>query len=143
MARVERTTSIDAPVEKVFDYWSDPTNHLHLWLNIVHVTNVEQLPNGGSRHRWTYSLGGMRLDGTVEDIEFVANQRIVSTIKGAIKSTFRTRFQPGDGGARVTTEVEYTVPIPLLGKLAVAFIIRGMEWEIDSALANLKARMER
>ena len=38
--------------------------------------------------------------------------------------------------------VEYTVPIPLLGKLAEAFIVRMNDREGDLTLANLKARME-
>jgi hypothetical protein len=42
----------------------------------------------------------------------------------------------------VTVQVEYTVPIPLLGKLAEAFIIKQNEHEADVMLANLKARME-
>jgi hypothetical protein len=42
----------------------------------------------------------------------------------------------------VTTEVEYTVPIPLLGKLVEAFIVKQNEHEAELFLANLKARME-
>jgi hypothetical protein len=38
--------------------------------------------------------------------------------------------------------MEYTVPIPLLGKLAEAFIRRLNENEMDVVLSNLKARME-
>jgi hypothetical protein len=39
-------------------------------------------------------------------------------------------------------KVEYTVPLPLLGKLAEAFIVKQNEHEADVMLANLKARME-
>jgi len=42
----------------------------------------------------------------------------------------------------VTSQVEYTVPVPLLGKLAEAFILKQNEHESDVMLANLKARME-
>jgi hypothetical protein len=43
---------------------------------------------------------------------------------------------------RVTVETEYTVPIPLLGKLAEAFIVKQNEHEVEMILANLKVRME-
>jgi hypothetical protein len=42
----------------------------------------------------------------------------------------------------MTMEVEYVVPIPLLGKLAEAFIVKQNEHEAEAMLANLKARME-
>jgi hypothetical protein len=43
---------------------------------------------------------------------------------------------------KLTVEVEYTLPIPLLGKVAQAFIVRQNERELELALANLKATME-
>jgi len=42
----------------------------------------------------------------------------------------------------VTFEAEYSVPLPLLGKLAEAFIIKQNEREAELLLANLRARME-
>ena len=42
----------------------------------------------------------------------------------------------------MTVQVEYTVPIPLLGRLAEAFIIKQNENEMNVLLANLKARLE-
>ena len=56
---------------------------------------------------------------------------------------FESIFTVGKGDAtKVTFGVEYTVPIPLLGKLAEAFIVRMNDREGDLLLANLKARME-
>lgn len=50
--------------------------------------------------------------------------------------------QPEDGGTKVTVEVEYTVPIPVLGKVAESFIVKANEREIELLLANLKDRLE-
>ena len=50
--------------------------------------------------------------------------------------------QPEDGGTKVTFDAEYTVPIPLLGKLAEAIIVKQNEREADVLLSNLKDRME-
>lgn len=141
MAGLERTITIDASVEKVFEYWTSP-DHLADWPNIVHITDVQQLRTGGRSYRWVYNLGGMRLDGTLEDIEVITGQRKVSKIRGAIDLTLTARFQPADGGTKVTVEVSYRVPIPVLGKVAEAFIIQGMEREIGAMLANLKNRLE-
>ena len=51
-------------------------------------------------------------------------------------------LQPEDDGTKVTFTAEYTVPIPVLGKLAEAIIVRMNDHEGDIVVANLKARME-
>jgi hypothetical protein len=85
---------------------------------------------------------GMRFEGTTEDVEFVPNQRTVSKSKGGIENTIVGAFQPENGGTRMTLDIEYTVPVPLLGKLAEAFIVRVNEREVETLLANLKDRLE-
>jgi hypothetical protein len=84
----------------------------------------------------------MRLDGTVEDVKLVRNVRHVRKIGGAIDVMLIAGFQPEEAGTRVTLEVNYRVPIPVLGKMAEAFILQGMEREIDAMLANLKRVLE-
>jgi hypothetical protein len=42
----------------------------------------------------------------------------------------------------MTTLTEYKIPVPLLGKVAEAFIVKMNENESDTILANLKARLE-
>jgi hypothetical protein len=42
----------------------------------------------------------------------------------------------------VTFEAEYTMPIPLLGKMAEAIAVKANEREIELMLANLKDMME-
>ncbi|MBU0493591.1 MAG: SRPBCC family protein, partial [Chloroflexi bacterium] len=77
-----------------------------------------------------------------ETTEYIPNQRIVTQSTTGIANTFTWTYQSEDGGTRVTLEVAYTVPVPLLGKLAAALIVRQNEREAETLLANLKARME-
>jgi len=143
MAKVERTIHINAPVEKVFGYLADPTNLPEIWPSLIEVKDVKQTPEGvGSSNRWVYKMAGMRFEGTTEVTEYVANQRTVVKDKGGIEATRTTTFQPEAGGTKCTAVTEYTVPIPLLGKLAEAVILRLNEHEADAFWANLKARME-
>lgn len=143
MPKIERTIIIDAPVEKVFNYvHKDPSSLLEIWPSLVEVKDVERLPNGGNRFRWVYNLAGVRLEGTSEDIEYIPNQHVVSKTKGGVDATYTWTYDPEDGGTRMTEEVEYTVPIPVLGRVAEAFIIRANEREADLFLANLKDKME-
>jgi hypothetical protein len=38
--------------------------------------------------------------------------------------------------------VEYTIPVPVLGKLGEALILKQNEREADQAMANIKAKLE-
>jgi len=38
--------------------------------------------------------------------------------------------------------VEYTIPVPVLGKLGERMVLRQNEREADQAMANIKAKME-
>jgi len=87
-------------------------------------------------------MAGIHLEGTTEGVESIANQRIVSKTKGGVESTQTWMFQPEGDETKVTFEVEYTVPIPVLGKLAEAIIVKMNEHEGEVILANLKTRME-
>jgi len=144
MAKTVKTINIKAPVEKVYDYISEPTNLPEIWPSLVEIKDVQKLPSGGTRDRWVYKMAGILLEGTSEseDAECIPNQRLVSKTKGDVESTMTWMFQPEAGETKVTLEVEYTVPIPVLGKLAEAIIVKMNEHEGELILANLKARME-
>jgi hypothetical protein len=51
-------------------------------------------------------------------------------------------IQSEEGGTKPALEVEHSIPVPLLGNLAEAVIIKQNDREMDTMLANLKARME-
>jgi len=142
MVKMVKTINIKAPVEKVFDYISEPTNLPEFWPSLVEVKDVQRLPSGGTKNRWVYKMAGIHLEGTSEDAEHIPNQRLVSKTKGGVESTQTWVFQPEAGGTKVTFEIEYTVPIPVLGKLAEAVIVKMNDHEGELILANLKARME-
>lgn len=142
MAMVTVSTRINAPVEKVFQYMHVPENQVEIWPSLIEVRNVSQLPNGGHKFDWTYKMAGMRFQGSTEDVEFISNSRVVANSHGGIQSTFTWIYERENGGTKLTMHVNYTVPIPLLGKLAETFILRQNEKEADVLLANLKTRME-
>jgi uncharacterized protein YndB with AHSA1/START domain len=142
MANVKKTITIAAPAEKVFGYISEPTNLPEFWPSLVEVTDVRRLANGGTSNRWVYKMGGIRLEGTSDDQEYVANQRLVSKTTGGADSIQTWMLEPDADGTKVTFEIQYTVPMPVLGRLAEAVIVKMNEREGDLILANLKSRME-
>ncbi len=142
MAKIESSVTINAPVEKVFEYAAQPENLPEIWPSLVEVSNIKELPNGGHSWEWVYKMAGMRFSGASTQTEFVVNERTVDESTGGIESTITWLFQPEDGGTKLTSLVEYKIPVPLLGKIAEAFIVKFNENESETILANLKARME-
>jgi uncharacterized membrane protein len=142
MPKIGKSISINAPAEKIFDYWTEPANLPEVWPSVVEVKDRQRLPNGGNFFRWVYKMAGMRFEGTSQDVEYVTNRRTVTDLKGGIDSTITVTLQPEGDGTQVAFEVEYTVPVPLLGKLAEAAIVKLNQNEIELLLANLRVRME-
>jgi len=140
LARVEKEVIVNAPVEKVFSYISEPNNLLEFWPSLVEIKDVQSLPNGGYSARWVYKMAGMRFDGTGEYTQVIPNHWIIIETKGGVSSTITWTFRSVQDGTRVNLTVEYRVPIPLLGKLAEAIIVMMNEQEGDLMMANLRAR---
>ena len=142
MAKVSKSILINAPVEKVFRYCTDQTNMPEIWPSMVENKVLERLPNGGTKSQYVYKMAGMRFEGVSIDTEFIANQRTVSKTEGGIESEITWEYQLEGEATKVTFGAEYTVPIPLIGKSAEAFIVKQNENEAETILTNLKARME-
>ncbi|MGB3702887.1 MAG: SRPBCC family protein [Anaerolineales bacterium] len=140
MATIKSSITINAPVEKVFEY-TKPGNLPEIWPSLVEVKNIKELPNGGYSWDWVYKMAGMKFNGSSEHVEFVENERTVSQSTG-IDSTITWTYEPVGGGTKMTTLTEYKIPVPLLGKVAEVFIVKMNANESETILANLKARME-
>ena len=141
MAKLERSITINAPVEKVFTYIEDPMSNPEWLPSMMEVKDVVG-EGAEKRFRWAYKMVGMRLEGESTTTEHVPNQRIVVQTKGGASSTWTWTFEPHDAGTKVILVVEYTIPIPVLGKLAEALVVKQNERELDLAMANIKMRME-
>ena len=142
MASSTKSVVVHAPVEKVYEYLDDPMHLPEIWPSLIEVKDVHLLPNGGHSNRWTYKMAGIRLEGTSEDVEHVARQRTVSKTKGGIDSTQTWMFEPEGENTKVTFSVDYTVPIPVLGRLAEAAIVKLNDHEGDAIVQNLKTMVE-
>ena len=139
---IAHSVHIDAPPEKIWDYFGDPTHLPEIWPSMLEVTDVEKLADGGRHYHWLYKMAGVKFEGETETVELVPKERLVDKTKGGIESTFVWAFKPENGGTKVELEVDYKVPVPLVGKLAETFIAKLNEREADTVLANLKDRME-
>ena len=142
MAKLDHTIIIHAPVEKVFKFMADPYNLPEIWTAMLEVRHVTANPNGGANFEWTYNMAGVHFDGASETTEYIPNKRYITRSKKGIDSRFCWEYENVPEGTRLHLEVEYRVPIPLIGKLAEAVIIKQNDHEANNMLHNLKDRME-
>jgi uncharacterized membrane protein len=141
MPKIEKASTLNVPVEKVFSYITNPVNQLEWLPSITDVRDVSG-QGKGQRFAWTYKMMGIHLKGKTEVIEHVANQRLTFKTTGGIASTWTWTFTGEPNKTRLNLIVEYTVPVPVLGKIAERLVLRQNEREADLAMANIKERLE-
>jgi uncharacterized protein YndB with AHSA1/START domain len=141
MTVVRKEVVVHAPVERVFAYINEPTT-LADWLpSMVGVQRV--IGTGlGQQYEWTYKMAGLLLRGQSTIVEMVPNRRAVHQSIGTIGSIWTYTLEPHEGGTALAIEVEYTVPIPVLGRLAEKLAVRRDARDLEAALVNVKETLE-
>ena len=142
MAKLSRSTTVHARVEDVFDFLEDKTHFPEFWPSMLDVSDIRDLPNGGKHFHWTYKMAGLRFEGDTEEIEVVPNKKLVGKNEKGIESTV-TWLMDGHGEETdLTFEVDYNIPVPVLGKLAEKVVLKLNENEADAVIANVKTQIE-
>jgi uncharacterized protein YndB with AHSA1/START domain len=142
MKNAKSTIRIAVPVARVFDYLTHPENFLEIWPSMVEISKVQQKGDGGHAFDWQYKMAGMHLRGHSDTTKVEKNRYIETHNTGGIPSIFRWTFQGRDDTTDVTCDAEYEIPIPLLGRLGEAYLVKMNQRENEVVLANLKERLE-
>jgi len=142
MITQKKTVVVNVPVQKVYDYLMNPLSLLEYWPSIIDVRDIQKLPNGGSKFNFTYKMAGIRLECTSEDTEIIPNHKMVNKSTGGIDSILTWTLEPTGSGTKMELAVEYNIPIPVIGKLAEAVIVKINEQEANSVAANIKTHLE-
>ncbi len=142
MPTISKTIEINVPVERVFGFLTNPSNLPEIWPSMIEVSNVQKHADGTYAFDWVYKMVGVRFHGHADASEVEKNKRVFSRNASGIPSTFEYLYESVGGKTRLTMNVAYTVPGPVLGKLAEPVVHRINERETDAFLRNLKTRME-
>ena len=141
MAKIVRDTLIKAPLEKVFSYLTDPKNELEWLPSLTDVRDV--VGQGvGKKWEWSYKMFGISFKGNSEVTEQVDNEKYVYKTMGGINSNWTFSFKKEDDGTRLNLDIEYTVPVPVLGKVAEKLALGQNEKEANLAIDNIKSILE-
>lgn len=142
MRKISKSVDIGASVERVFDFATQPENLPTIWPSLVEVTKAARRADGWHSFDWTYRMAGVRFHGSAKTVRVETNAYCAVKSEGGIPSVFRWSYEDRDGATRVTLDVEYAIPLPVLGKVAEAIVANINEREADTMLGNLKLALE-
>lgn len=143
MRRIHRTIDIMAPVQRVYEFINQPSNLPGVWPHMVSVTNIVPREGGASDFDWVFKMGGVHFNGHAFVEQARPGEYVRVRTEGGIPSTFVWNYQAMDGsGTRLTVDVEYSIPTPVIGKLAETLVAKSNERDLDALLRNTKERLE-
>ena len=140
MVTIGEAITVFAPAERVFNYLCEPNNLPEIWPSLIEITDIQSLPDGRYSCRWKYKMAGRLFEGTAEYTEMIPNKSIVFEARGGIKAVLTCKLRTRANRTRVTITIEYSIPVPLLGKLAEALVAKMNEQEMVLVMSNLRAR---
>ncbi len=140
MIRLKKSIDIHASVDKVFNYVSNPESMVECIPSMMDVRDIQKTDKEIKYH-WAYKMLGIRFEGDSESTR-IPNKHIETRSKGGIQSTWNWDFEPHGEDTRINLNIEYSVPSPVLGKLAERLVKKQNEKEADLAMDNIKTMIE-
>ncbi len=140
MVKAEAKIIINVPVEKVFGLLLQP-ERLPEWLPLLMEVHDIQGKGVGRKFKWTYKFIGIPFEGMSEVVEEVPNKVVVKS-KAGIESIWTWNLKREGGGTQVDLLVEYTIPVPVLGKFAESFVVKQGARDMKHALETMKYVLE-
>jgi uncharacterized membrane protein len=141
LASYEGSIVINAPVGEVFAYANAPSTMPDWMSALVEVRNV--IGSGaGQQWEWTYKMAGVHVRGQSVIVDYILNECATHQGIGMLSVNWTIMVEPHDGGTKLTAKLEYTIPVPVLGRLAEHLAIRRNARELDASLLNLKETLE-
>lgn len=141
MVKAEANSIINAPVEKVFGRLME-TEKLPDWMPLLMEVHDIQGKGVGQKYKWTYKFMGIKFEGMNEVVEEVPNKKVVIKSTAGIDSVWTWNLNQEGTGTKVDLLVEYTIPVPVIGKFAESFVVKQGTRDMKHALETFKHVIE-
>lgn len=137
MATIERSFFVKASPEQVFAFLADHANDTQ-WL--PGMVDSRNFAGKGTDYQWewTFKMVGISFNGTGRVTEHMPPQRHVVETRGGVTSTWAWTLEPEGDGTRVSLQMEYTVPVATIGKIAEKLLLKQNEKAADEGIASLQ-----
>ncbi len=141
MVKAEGSVVINAPAEKVFGLLID-SERLPEWMPLLIDVSDIQGEGVGKTFKWNYKFIGIKFQGKSEIVEEVTNRKSVFKSTAGIESVWTWDLAQEGNGTKVDLVVEYTIPVPVLGKFAEPFVVKQGMKDIKHILETFKHLLE-
>jgi Polyketide cyclase / dehydrase and lipid transport len=136
--RVTAEVEIDAPIEQVFTYLTDPQNLAHWHQGVSDVRDVSGPPGSGQRYTYTAHFLGRRLTLPQEVTDFEPNT--MYTVVGPYGGQ-HYEFEQKNGRTKVTNHLAVQ-DLHFLARVAEPLILRSGRRNQQHSLETLKDLLE-
>lgn len=141
METIRKSITVNTPVENVYNYLADHTNEPE-WIPSMIEVKESTGSNVGDHFKWKYKMAGVILEGKTNIVELVPNKKMVTISEGGADSTWTFIMGPSGNGTLLELTISYSVPIPVIGKLAEKVVLKRNDRETQLALENIKEILE-
>jgi uncharacterized membrane protein/gas vesicle protein len=137
---IQKTLYIHAPVEQVFDLWSDYENFPKF---MSRVKEVRDLGNGHS-HWIVKGPAGTDVEWKAELTKYVQPKVIgwKSEADSMVSSSGEVHFEQQGNGTRVSVHMSYTPPAGVVGHAFASLLGRNAKQQLDEDLMRMKQFLE-
>jgi len=142
MTLLQKSVTINAPVDKVLAVLEDPERQTELNPNLK-ILSYTPSPLGYFDTKWEYRMAGIPFNGTSTTVAYERGKSIIFESKGGIDSRWEWTITPQGDVTQVTLSLTYTMPGSFLGAAFNKLVIEGQnEKDTEAELANLKRLSE-
>ena len=139
--RVQKTLTIEAPIEEVFAFWSHFENFPQFMEHVLEVRTE------GDRSYWrVVGPAGVAIEWQAEITEKIDNRKVAwHSVEGSVVDHHgEVHFErAGDNATRISVHMAYHPPAGALGHAAASFLRGDPKALMDADLLRLKSLFER
>ncbi len=145
MATITRKVSINAPVEKVFQFVTSPDNWTKYVTSLTDVSDISsRAVEAGTTFVWEYRMLGMNFRGKGQVTENVRNKSFAMRMEGNFPIQENYSFASANGGRTdMTIEIRYDIPGKILSTITKSSVVEKLnQKEADGVLEKIKTFCE-
>jgi uncharacterized membrane protein len=138
---VRKSIFVDAPVEEVFDFWSNFENLARFFENVKEVRPTEN----PDEYQWTVAgPAGVPVQWRARVTKLVPNQQVgwKTVSDSVVQNAGRVTFEDEDGGTRVKVHLKYNPGVGAIGHAAAKLFGSDPKTLMDQDLVRMKTYLE-
>ncbi len=145
MTKIEDTVVVDAPIDAVFSYAADWRRWPDWFDGLSDVRPTSEVPRGnGARYAYRVRVMGLSAAVETEIHDFLEGRGWTGVGTRGLPHRTHWRFEALGQSTRFTYALEYRVPVPVLGAVLDALVVKR-EWRgiLRTSLLNLQRHFSR